>query len=246
MVASPRPVLIDALLCQARGPTRRPTVSARARLRRLGPRLLEDGELLSLVAGVPLESARLALEAAGGLLELARSDATELAGTAHMDGARITALLAAFELGRRVAAAPADPGWRIRTPADVGERLLPAMRHLEREELRALLLNTKNVVTAMVTVYAGNLAGSSVRVAEVFRDAVRRQAAGLVVVHNHPSGDPTPSADDLRITAELAKAGSLLDIELLDHVVLGSGSWVSIRSLGLGWSAGGHSSARTR
>jgi DNA repair protein RadC len=246
MSASPRPVRIDALRCQARGLSRGPAVSARARLRRLGPRQMEDGELVSLVAGMPLEGARLALQAAGGLLELARSDATELSDTGHMGGARITALLAAFELGRRVAAAPADPGWRIRTPADVGERLLPAMRHLEREELRALLVNTKNVVTAMVTVYAGNLAGSSVRVAEVFRDAVRRQAAGLVVVHNHPSGDPTPSADDLRITAELAEAGGLLDIDLLDHVVLGAGSWVSIRSLGLGWSASGQSSVRTR
>jgi DNA repair protein RadC len=141
-----------------------------------------------------------------------------------------------LELGRRVAAAPADPGWRVRTPADVGQRLLPAMRPLEREELRTLILNTKNVVTAMVTVYAGNLAGSSVRVAEVFRDAVRRHAAAVVVVHNHPSGDPTPSADDLRITAELAEAGRLLDIELLDHVVLGANAWVSIRSLGSGWS----------
>jgi DNA repair protein RadC len=147
----------------------------------------------------------------------------------------VAAVRAAIELGRRVAAAPADPGWRVRTPADVGQRLLPAMRPLEREELRTLFLNTKNVVTAMVTVYVGNLAGSSVRVAEVFRDAVRRQAAAMVVVHNHPSGDPTPSSDDLRITAELAEAGRLLDIELLDHVVLGATGWVSIRSLGSGW-----------
>lgn len=207
---------------------------------------MEDGELLSLAAGLPLEAARLTLASAGGLLGLARSDAAELAGVARMGGARVAALLAAVELGRRVAAAPADPGWRVRTPADVGERLLPAMRHLEREELRTLLLNTKNVVTAMVTIYAGSLAGSSVRVAEVYRDAVRRQAAGLVVVHNHPSGDPTPSADDLRITAELAEAGRLLDIELLDHVVLGAVSWVSIRSLGLGWNGDAQSSTSTR
>ena len=120
----------------------------------------------------------------------------------------------------------------MRSPADVGERLLPAMGHLEREELVVLLLNTKNVVTARRTVYAGNLAGSSVRVGEVFRDAVRRQAAAVVVVHNHPSGDPSPSADDLRITAELAEAGRLLDIELLDHVVIGAEGWVSLRSLG--------------
>ena len=106
------------------------------------------------------------------------------------------------------------------------------MLHLEHEELRTLLLNTKNVVVAEQTVYVGNLAGSAVRVGEVFREAVRRQAAALVVVHNHPSGDPTPSADDLRITAELVQAGRLLDIELLDHVVIGAEGWVSLRALG--------------
>src|SRR5919109_736662 len=100
------------------------------------------------------------------------------------------------------------------------------------EALRVLLLNTKNVVTGLVTVYVGNLAGSSVRVGEVFRDAVRRQSAAVVVVHNHPSGAPSPSADDLRITAELAEAGRLLDIELLDHVVVAADGWISLRALG--------------
>jgi DNA repair protein RadC len=138
----------------------------------------------------------------------------------------------AIELARRLANARAQPGWRVRSPADVGERLRPAMRNLEQEELRTLLLNTKNVVTSIQTVYVGNLAGSSVRVGEVFREAVRRQAAAIVVVHNHPSGDPTPSADDLRITAELSQAGRLLDIELLDHVVIGRDGWVSLRALG--------------
>jgi len=106
------------------------------------------------------------------------------------------------------------------------------MGHLEREELRSVLLNTKNVVIGMVTVYAGNLAGSPVRIGEVFRDAVRRQAASMVVVHNHPSGDPSPSAEDLRITRELAEAGRLLDIDLLDHLVIGHGRWLSLRALG--------------
>jgi DNA repair protein RadC len=137
-----------------------------------------------------------------------------------------------MELGRRAAAAWPSERWRVRTPADLAERLLPDMSHLEQEELRVVLLNTKNVVTAMVTVYAGNLAGSSVRVGEVFRDAVRRQAAALVVAHNHPSGDPAPSAEDIRITAELRDAGRLLDIELLDHLVIGHGRWVSLRALG--------------
>ena len=145
---------------------------------------------------------------------------------------RAACLLAAVELGRRMATAWPATGWRIRTPADLADRLMPAMGHLEREELRSVLVNTKNAVTGMVTIYTGNLSGSSVRVGEVFRDAVRRQAAALVVVHNHPSGDPSPSAEDLRITREMAEAGRLLDIELLDHLVIGHGRWVSLRALG--------------
>ena len=195
-------------------------------------RSLSDVELLALIIGSGPEAATALLTGAGGLAGLGAPERCEqlTAGTLRREGAR--RLEWAIELARRLATARAEPGWRVRSPADVGERLLPVMRHLEREELRTLLLNTKNVVTASQTVYVGNLAGSSVRVGEVFRDAVRRQAAAIVVVHNHPSGDPTPSADDLRITGELAQAGRLLDIELLDHVVIGADGWVSLRSLG--------------
>jgi DNA repair protein RadC len=195
---------------------------------------LEDGELLGLVAG---SSAGLheGLRRIGGMAGLAGLSASEphaVGPLLGLGGAPASRLGWALELARRMAASGADPGWRIRSPSDVGERLRPAMRHLEQEELRVLLLNTKNLVTGMVTVYVGNLAGSSVRVGEVFRDGVRRQAAAIVVVHNHPSGDPSPSADDLRITAELAEAGRLLDIELLDHVVVARDGWVSLRALG--------------
>ncbi len=141
-------------------------------------------------------------------------------------------LAAALEIGRRVARQPADGQWLVRTPADAAEPLIDVMGSLEREELRVLLLDTKNVVVAERTVYRGNLAGSSVRVGEVFRDAVRRCAAAIVVVHNHPSGDPSPSGEDLRITTELAEAGRLLDIELLDHLVIGRGRWTSLRAIG--------------
>jgi DNA repair protein RadC len=205
--------------------------AVRSALARLGPRALGDDELLALLLGGadPLATARAALAERSGLAGLARADLSDLL---PLGSRRATALVAAVELGRRTAGAWPDGRWQVRTPADLAERLLPQMGHLEREELRVLLLNTKNAVTAMLTVYAGNLAGSSVRVGEVFRDAVRRQAAALVVAHNHPSGDPSPSAEDLRITAELSQAGRLLDIELLDHLVIGHGRWVSLRSLG--------------
>lgn len=196
----------------------------------MGAASLSDDELLGVVLG-SREAGRVALALVDpeGLSGLARADLPDLLPLGRRRAAR---LVAALELGRRAATAwPAD-GWRVRSPADLAERLMPAMGHLPREELRSVLLNTKNAVTGMVTVYAGNLAGSPVRVGEVFRDAVRRQAAALVVVHNHPSGDPAPSPEDLRITRELAEAGRLLDIELMDHLVIGHGRWVSLRALG--------------
>jgi DNA repair protein RadC len=204
--------------------------SPAARLARLGAAALHDEELLALLLGGP-HAAGLArsLMEPDGIARLATAEISELM---PIGSRRAACLLAAVELGRRVTTAWPVTGWRIRSPADLAERLMPAMGHLEREELRCVLLNTKNSVTGTVTVYVGNLAGSSVRVGEVFRDAVRRQAAAMVVVHNHPSGDPAPSAEDLRITHELAEAGRLLDIELLDHLVIGHGRWVSLRALG--------------
>ena len=208
----------------------RPRASLTASLAREGLAALRDDELLGLLLGTR-EAGRAALELVSpdGLAGLARAELVDLL---PIGPRRAGTLLAALELGRRAATAWPVNGWRVRTPADLAERLIPAMGHLPREELRAVLLNTKNAVTGMVTIYAGNLAGSPVRVGEVFRDAVRRQAAALVVVHNHPSGDPAPSAEDLRITRELAEAGRLLDIELVDHLVIGHGRWVSLRALG--------------
>ncbi|HEX6127764.1 MAG TPA: DNA repair protein RadC [Candidatus Limnocylindria bacterium] len=207
--------------------------TAAERFLALGPGVPDDADVVSLATGLQASRCRTLLEEAGGIGGLAQLDAHELAPLPGIGRRRALALAASCELGRRtVAAAATEAGWRVRSPHDVGERLAPAMSGLEREELRVLLLNTKNAVTGARTVYAGNLAGSSVRVGEVFRDAVRRQAAAIVVVHNHPSGDPSPSAEDLRITAELAEAGRLLDIELLDHVVVGGGRWISLRALG--------------
>ena len=123
--------------------------------------------------------------------------------------------------------------WTIRSPGDVADRLILQMGRLEREELRAVLLNTKNAVLRVTTVYQGNVSSSLVRVGELFRDAVRLNASGLILVHNHPSGDPTPSPDDLHLTAEALAAGRLLDIELLDHLVIGHDAYVSLRDRGV-------------
>jgi len=204
------------------------------RFERLGAGAAGDEELLGLIVGERVAARRVArrlLDRFGSLTEVARAVPVELrvAGLSQAAALRVSA---SAELGRRVARAwPSDP-WLIRTPTDVAEPLVDAMGALEREELRVLLLDTKNVVMAERTVYRGNLAGSSVRVGEVYRDAVRSCAAAIIVAHNHPSGDAGPSGEDLRITAELAEAGRLLDIELLDHLVIGRGRWTSLRALG--------------
>ncbi|MGZ6256411.1 MAG: JAB domain-containing protein, partial [Candidatus Limnocylindria bacterium] len=190
MSAVPRPTLSIVQKSEAR-----PASAIATTLARLGAPALRDDELLALLLGGRAGSAQArSLLERHGLAGLATAQLVDLPVGAR----QATCIVAAIELGRRVAAAWPVPGWRIRAPADLAERLLPDMGHLEREELRSVLLNTKNTVTGMVTVYAGNLAGSSVRVGEVFREAVRRQAAAMVVVHNHPSGDPSPSAEDLR------------------------------------------------
>jgi len=142
-------------------------------------------------------------------------------------------LAAAFELGRRLMADWPSGRWTIRAPKDVADRLVLQMGRLEHEELRVVLLNTKNVVLRVVTVYQGNVSSSLVRVGELYRDAVRLNAAGAILVHNHPSGDPTPSPDDLHLTAEALAAGRLLDIDLLDHLVIGHDAFVSLRDRGV-------------
>ena len=117
---------------------------------------------------------------------------------------------------RRLLADWPSARWTIRGPHDVADRLVLQMGRLEREELRVVLLDTKNHVLRVATVYQGNVSSSLVRVGELFRDAVRLNAAGVILVHNHPSGYPTPSPDDLHLTAEAIAAGRLLDIQLLD------------------------------
>ena len=196
----------------------------------------DDGAAVDLLATIlggvdPHGVARNASWPRDGLAAVARMDRDELEQAGLAPG-RAARLAAAFALGRHATNAWPRHGWVVRSPVDVAERLMPEMGLLEREELRVLHLTTKNAVSGMRTVYVGNLAGSSVRVGELFTDAVRRCAAGIVVVHNHPSGDPAPSTEDMRITGEIAAAGALLDIGLLDHVVIGHGRWVSLRALG--------------
>lgn len=210
----------------------------RERLLSHGPAALSTSELLAVLWGTggardgDVNPATEVLAHHGGLPELARVDPLELTGVPGVGSARAARLVAAFELGRR-SAVRSGASWTIRAPRDVADRLLAEMAVLEREELRVLLLNAKNAVIRQTVVYQGNVSAALVRVGELFRDAVRTHAAGLIIVHNHPSGDPEPSPDDLHLTAEAIAAGRLLDIAVLDHVILAGDAYFSLRDRGV-------------
>ncbi|HEY0739206.1 MAG TPA: JAB domain-containing protein [Herpetosiphonaceae bacterium] len=124
---------------------------------------------------------------------------------------------------------------QISAPADVAALLLVELGHLPQEQLRVVCLNTKNRVQAITTVYQGTINSSVIRVAEVFAEALRRHSAAIIVAHNHPSGDPEPSPEDIAVTRQLVEAGELLDVDVLDHLVIGKGRWVSMRERRLGF-----------
>lgn len=137
--------------------------------------------------------------------------------------------------GRLPSGKDGQPQLVIHSPKDVADLLLPEMQELSHEEFRAVLLNSKNHVLDIPTIYQGTLNSSPVRIGEVFKPAILANAASLIAVHNHPSGDPTPSPEDVRVTSELAQAGKLLDIECLDHLILGNGCYASLKERGLGF-----------
>jgi DNA repair protein RadC len=199
-----------------------------------GPESLSTAELVALVLGRSgsIDAANRMLSAHGDLLELGRAHVSELTQVPGVGRAGATQLVAALELGRR-SLQPAAGRWSVRSSVDVAQRLTPELAPLEREELHVLLLNAKNVVLRQSLVYRGNVSAAIVRVGELFRDAVRCHAAGLIIVHNHPSGDSEPSADDLHLTAEAIAAGRLLDVVVLDHIVIASGGYVSLRDRGM-------------
>ncbi len=223
------------------------TERPRERLAQRGVEGLSAAELIGLVWGSGrrgVSAVDLADEALGrfeSLTGLARATEPELESLPGIGAARAAQLLASFELGRRLLADWPTDRWTIRSPADVAERLILQMGRLEREELRVIILNTRNAVLRVATVYQGNVSSSLVRVGELFRDAVRLNASGVILVHNHPSGDPTPSPDDLHLTAEALAAGRLLDIEVLDHLVIGHDMYVSLRDRGVAFDRPGRS-----
>jgi DNA repair protein RadC len=213
----------------------------RERLRLYGESALSTAELLAIILRVGvsgenvLNVATRLLSQHGGLVGLARLNFDELCAARGLGEAKAAQIRAALELGRRLAVSTPEERPTIGEPADVARLLQPEMALLDQEQLRVLVLNTRNQVIAVPTISSGTVNQSQVRPAEVFRPAIRANATAIIVVHNHPSGDPAPSRDDIRVTAELVEAGRLLDIEVLDHIVIGHGRYVSLRQRGEGF-----------
>jgi DNA repair protein RadC len=199
-----------------------------------GPQSLSDGDLLVIILNTGIvgetvtDVSQRVLSQHGGLRGLMQMEVAELARVRGLGDAKAVRLKAALELGRRLATLHPDQKPQVTAPDDVANLLSIEMAALSQEQLRVVLLDTKHRVLGVRVVYQGSVNQAQVRVAEVFRDAVRQNAVAVVAVHNHPSGDPTPSAADVALTAELARAGALLDIDLLDHLVIGQGRWVSV------------------
>ncbi|HEX9562767.1 MAG TPA: DNA repair protein RadC [Gemmatimonadaceae bacterium] len=212
----------------------------RERLTRLGPSALSAVELLALIigsGGAGRSSLELAQEvfarSGGSLRRIGASPVASLRAVAGMGPAKAVVLHAALELGRRLAVENRRIGVPVSGPLDVFRHFAPRLEDLPVEEFHVAVLDTQHRLERDVTVTRGLLSASLVHPREVFREAIAERAASIILVHNHPSGDPTPSADDQRVTSQLVAAGRLLDIPVHDHVIIGRGRYASFAESGL-------------
>lgn len=215
-----------------------PAMRPREKMEELGPEALTDSELLAILLGTgsksesAIELANRILVQAKGLRFLAEASIHDLMEIPWVGLAKACQIKAAVELGRRVALDHGRVKPVIKTPEDVASLLMEKMRYLDREHFMVLLLNSKNQVLATETVSIGSLNSTVVHPRELFKQAVKRSAAAVILVHNHPSGDPTPSGEDLAVTKRLVEGGQLLGIEVLDHIIIGDQKHYSFRRQG--------------
>jgi DNA repair protein RadC len=210
-------------------------------LQQVGARALSTIELLAIVIGTGhgndnvLRLAQLLLSEMNDLPGLVLGSTTEMEAVKGIGKVKAIRIKAALELGRRAIATSIEERPQVTSPADAANLLMSEMMYLEQEHLRVITLDTRNHILSIPTVYIGSLNTAVVRVGELFRVAIRINAAAVIVAHNHPSGDPSPSPEDVHLTRQLVKAGKLLDIEVLDHIVIGHQRYVSLKERGLGF-----------
>ncbi len=212
----------------------------RERLVALGASALSSAELLAVLlgsgtkGGSALHTGQMLLASAGGSLRrMSMQPVAALTSTSGVGMARAVCVHAALEIGRRLAAEVREDGVPVRSPRDVARHYAPKLEDLPVEEFHVAILDAQHRLERDVTVTRGILTSSLVHPREVFREAIAERAAALILVHNHPSGDPTPSADDRLVTEQLVAAGKLLDIPVHDHVIIGRGRYTSFAEAGL-------------
>lgn len=212
----------------------------RERLAKHGTQVLTNAELLAILlrVGVQGENAvelgRRLLNEFGGITGLHRAPFDEVCDKHGMGPAKTSQIKAALELGHRMAQETQDELPTIHSPEDAANLVMHRMSALEQEEMLVMLLDTRNRVIRIDPFYRGSVNSSQVHVGELFKTAIRQNAPAVIVVHNHPSGDPEPSPDDVAVTRALVDAGKLLEIKVLDHLVIGNGRFVSLKERRLG------------
>ncbi len=213
----------------------------RERLAKKGAGSLGDAELLAILirTGLPGENAvqignRL-LRTFEGLRGLHRASYEDIKLQKGIGPAKAAQLKSAIELAYRISIEDSEKKPKINSPQDAADRVMFKMGALDKEELWVLILDTRNRLIKIEELYRGSINSSQVRVAEIFTEAVKLNAASIIVVHNHPTGDPNPSTEDITLTRSLVDAGRLLDIEVLDHLVIGDSDFVSMKERGLGF-----------
>ncbi|WP_243386158.1 RadC family protein [Bacillus kexueae] len=210
----------------------------RERMMNEGPESLSNHELLAILlrTGTKNESAlHLAnklLKQFDGLRLLKDATVEEITSIQGIGQAKAVQIMAALELGRRIHQLTYEERYVIRSPKDAADYVMEEMRFLTQEHFVCIYLNTKNQVLQKRTVFIGSLNASIVHPREVFKSALKRSAASLICVHNHPSGDPTPSREDIEVTRRLAECGKLIGIEMLDHIIIGEHKFVSLKEKG--------------
>jgi DNA repair protein RadC len=208
-------------------PSRATVKHLRERLQVSGVAVLSTADLLAIVLGTGPSPPGIirqmqTLFASTSLQELLRIDFGELSTTHLLGDAKAAQLQAVVELARRLTLPAEAERYHIRSPADAATLVRADMSYLDHEEMRVLCLDTKNHVVANIRLYQGTINSSVVRAAEIFRPAVTRNCPGILICHNHPSGDPTPSPEDEQVTRQLVEVAKLFDIDLIDHVIIGS------------------------
>lgn len=213
----------------------------RERLLALGPGFLSNAELLAIVlrngskerSALQLAQDILSLYKDDGVSALGRITAGELMCLQGIGSAKAAEVMAAVELGKRLNAHISRQRVMVTCPEDAADYAMPRFRYEDREHFAVILLNVKNHILSMPVISVGSLTASVVHPREVFKAAIQQTAASIILVHNHPSGDPTPSREDIEVTARMVQVGRVMDIPVLDHIILGNDNYISLKEKGV-------------